>query len=266
MSAPLASPTALWTGFQRNLFKEGASPAAAKPAASVEIFSAPGEGRECVEISRRLLARAREGIPFDRMAVLLRSTEDYRADLEEAFDRAGIPVHFARGARRPEPAGCALFSPCSKCAVEGLSARRFAEYLSLGQVPDAGAGGAPPAPAPRGDQWVEPESEAITEETAEEPDQPAAEAIGDPARNGNEPPVRDGQLRAPRRWEQLLVEAAVIGSLDRWRRRLDGLANTLRSRARRAFGQGGDRGCGRDTHARRSHRLHRLRPAPDRCP
>jgi hypothetical protein len=28
-------------------------------------------------------------------------------------------------------------------------------------------------------------------------------------------PVRDGQLRAPRRWERLLVEAAVIGGCDR---------------------------------------------------
>src|SRR5205807_664066 len=37
----------------------------------------------------------------------------------------------------------------------------------------------------------------------------------------------EGQLRAPRRWEQLLVDAAVIGSHDRWRRRLQGLANEL---------------------------------------
>jgi ATP-dependent helicase/nuclease subunit B len=41
-------------------------------------------------------------------------------------------------------------------------------------------------------------------------------------------PVRDGQLRAPRRWERLLVEAAVIGGRDRWRRRIDGLTNELR--------------------------------------
>jgi hypothetical protein len=35
-------------------------------------------------------------------------------------------------------------------------------------------------------------------------------------------------LRAPRRWERLLVEAAVIGGRDRWRRRIDGLSNELR--------------------------------------
>ena len=43
-------------------------------------------------------------------------------------------------------------------------------------------------------------------------------------------PVRAGQLRAPRRWERLLVEAAVIGRRDRWRRRIEGLANDLRLR------------------------------------
>jgi ATP-dependent helicase/nuclease subunit B len=116
-----------------------------------------------------------------------------------------------------------------KCATEGLSARRFAEYLSLGQVPDASAGGEPPAAVPRGDQWVEPDSEATTEEeSAEEPEWPQAEMISEVAPRGEQAPVREGQLRAPRRWEQLLVDAAVIGSHDRWRRRLEGLANELR--------------------------------------
>jgi ATP-dependent helicase/nuclease subunit B len=49
-------------------------------------------------------------------------------------------------------------------------------------------------------------------------------------RSRDSTPVRDGQLRAPRRWERLLVEAAVIEGLDRWRRRIDGLANDLRLR------------------------------------
>jgi ATP-dependent helicase/nuclease subunit B len=52
--------------------------------------------------------------------------------------------------------------------------------------------------------------------------------------NGQPPrgfyPVLEGQLRAPRRWERLLVEAAVIGGRDRWRRRIEGLANDLRLR------------------------------------
>jgi RecB family exonuclease len=213
---------------QRNLFKEGTAPAATNPAASVEILSAPGVGRECAEIARRALALARERIPFDRMAVLLRSPEEYRASFEEAFNRAGIPVLFARGTRRPDPAGRAFYA-LLKCATEGLSARRFAEYLSLGQVPDASAGGEPPAAPLRGDQWVEPDSEVMTEEeTAGEPERPQAEMISEVAPLGEQTPVSEGQLRAPRRWEQLLVDAAVIGSGDRWRRRLEGLGNELR--------------------------------------
>jgi hypothetical protein len=215
---------------QRNLFNEGNTSAATDPATSVEILSAPGEGRECVEIARRTLALAREEVPFDCMAVLLRSPEEYRANLEEAFNRAGIPVHFDRGTRGPDPAGRAFYA-LLKCATEGLSARRFAEYLSLGQVPDTAAGGAPPAAALRGDQWVEPDSESVTEEEATEgPELRPAEMIGEIAALAEQVPAREGQLRAPWRWEQLLVDSAVIGSRDRWRRRLDGLANELRAK------------------------------------
>jgi hypothetical protein len=173
---------------------------------------------------------AREGVPFDRVAVLLRSPEEYRANLEEAFNRAGIPVHFDRGTRGPDPAGRAFYA-LLKCASEGLSARRFAEYLSLGQVPDTAAGGAPPAATPRGDQWVAPESETVTEEeTTEGPERRPAEMIGEVAALAEQASAREGQLRAPWRWEQLLVDSAVIGSRDRWRRRLDGLANELRAK------------------------------------
>lgn len=213
---------------QRNLFREEVVAQSTEPAGGIDIFSAPGEGRECVEIARRVLARAREGIPFDHMAVLLRSPDQYRANLEEAFTRARIPVHFVRGARRPDPAGRAFFA-LLRCALEGLSARRFAEYLSLGQLPVAAADGAPPPAAARGDQWVAPETEAATHEP--EDAKPATpEPVEGDAGSGTGPPVRGGQLRAPRRWEQLLVDAAVIGCRERWRRRLDGLAHELRGR------------------------------------
>ena len=195
------------------------------------MFSAPGEGRECVEIARRVLSLARSGIPFDRIAVLLRSPEEYRAHLEEAFSRADIPVHFARGAVRPDPAGRA-FCALLKCAAEGLSARRFAEYLSLGQVPDAAPGGAPPEAAPRGDRWVAPDPELVPQ-IHDRGGRRASRTRRDGHRwphDIDDAPVRDGQLRAPRRWERLLVEAAVIGGRDRWRRRIDGLANELRLR------------------------------------
>ena len=131
------------------------------------ISSAPGEERECVEIARRVLGLAKDGVPFDEIAVLLRSPEQYRATLEEAFDRAGIPAHFARGSRRPDPAGRAFYVLLC-CAAEGLSARRFAEYLSLGQVPDATPDGKPPEAAPRSERWVTPDQDFLAALIAEE--------------------------------------------------------------------------------------------------
>src|SRR5262249_10125024 len=117
---------------QQHLFSSGSAPVGGL-GEEVQLFSAPGESRECVEIVRAVLHRARAGTPFDRMGVLLRVPEAYRSHLEEACSRAGIPTHFARGARRPDPAGRAFLALLG-CAAERLSARKFAEYLSLGEV------------------------------------------------------------------------------------------------------------------------------------
>ena len=106
-----------------------------QPLDEMELFSAPGEGRESVEIARRVLREARRGVPFDRMAIAVRAPGQYAALLEHALRRAGVPAYFDRGARRPHPAGRAFLALLA-CAVDNLSARRFAEYLSLGQVPD----------------------------------------------------------------------------------------------------------------------------------
>ena len=125
-------------------------------------FSAPGEGRECVEIVRRILsacgrseAQSRRatasgggapralkdediGVRFDEIAILIRSPQHYVGVLEHALARAKIPAYFDRGIRRPHPAGRAFLAMLS-CAAENFSAKRFAEYLSLAQVPSLGA-------------------------------------------------------------------------------------------------------------------------------
>ena len=119
---------------------------------SVVLFSAPGEGREAIEIARRLLQEAERGVPFDQMAVLLRAPQTYLGVLEHALDRAGIPAWFHRGTRRPDPAGRALLALLA-CADEELSARRFAEYVSLGQVPLSEASDA--------DLWSPPAEELV---------------------------------------------------------------------------------------------------------
>src|SRR5207237_4075355 len=85
----------------------------------------------------RLLDERARGVPFDEMAVFLRTPQQYLGLLEHACARGGVPVYFDRGTRRPDPAGRAFVALLS-CAVEGLSAKRFDEYLSLGQVPQIG--------------------------------------------------------------------------------------------------------------------------------
>lgn len=188
----------------------------------VHVFSAPGEGRECVEVARRLLEEAKKGIVFDRMAILVRSPETYAPLLEAALNRAGIPAHFARGTSRPDPGGRA-FVVLLACAAEGFSAKRFAEYLSLGQVPALTEQGAPPADR---DVWSPPTDEEIR--SAPQVKVPAESADAASRREDSDAePLVAGNLRTPRRWEELLVEAAVVGGKERWTRRLDGLSAEL---------------------------------------
>lgn len=230
---------------QAHLFSLEAPPRA-EAGAGVDLSSAPGEARECVEVARRVLQEARAGVPLDAMAVVLRDTETYGPLMENALARAGIPAWFARGTRRPDPAGRAFLSILA-CAAERLSAVRFAEYLSLAQVPGVRADGSPP---PGGDLWVGPDEETLGNTAtvsariqqaargrkARTPDPRQMDLFGNPvgttqapdaAPTTAPPPVERGVLRAPWRWESLLVEAAVLDGLDRWQRRLQGLMNEL---------------------------------------
>ena len=166
------APSTRLQSLQRNLFT-GEAVAPRADDASVEIFSTSGEALEGVEIARRICAAADEGVVFDEMAVLLRSPERHQPLVMEALRRAGIAAHCTLASKRPDAAGRA-FLALLYCAGEGLPASRFAEYLSLGQMPP------------------------IQPEDAEEPVTPAL-------------------------WERLLVDAAVIGGVERWRTRLAGL-------------------------------------------
>lgn len=199
-------------------------PPVAPADASVQIFSAPGEGREAVEIARRVLQEAARGVPFDEIAILLRAPQTYFGLIEHAFWRAGIPVWFERGTRRPDPAGRAFLALLA-CADEQLSARRFAEYLSLGQVPVAST------PT---HEWAAPSDDMVQgllpEIARVEDPSPLDEAPAADERDRDR--VVAGTLQAPWRWEELLVEAYVIEGLDRWRKRLPGLRHEFERRIR----------------------------------
>jgi len=263
-----ATPATSLQRLQQYLFATDA-PISAGTDDSVTFFSAPGEGRECVEIAREILRAAEQGVPFDAMAVFLRSPESYATYLDTAFRRGRVPVYFSRGTQRPDPAGRAFLALLA-CAGEGLSARRFAEYLSLAQVPTLDAEGAPP---PERAVWPLPRAEEFG--TAMSPQALEARGVAAGAQlvfwdlsaftttaeththarrrlpRGKKPapevvvanvpsaviaaadePVSDGALRAPRKWEELLVEAAVIGGRARWQRRLTGLEGELRLKLR----------------------------------
>lgn len=201
---------------------------------SLTFFSAPGEARECVEIARRIRALAAEqDIGFDQVAVLLRSPGTYQPLLEDAFARADVDAFFTRGARRPDPAGRALLALLA-CAAEGLTASRFAEYLSLGQVPRLDDSGAPrPAPVP----WVVPKDERQLVFATLVAPPPAAEPEPPPERAEAVP----GHLEVPLAWEKLLLDAAVIGGKDRWQRRLEGLRAEVRRQVAALEAEGGAR-------------------------
>jgi CRISPR/Cas system-associated exonuclease Cas4 (RecB family) len=159
---------------QRYLFSNEAVPAREEDG-SLEIFSTSGEALEAVEMARRIHRAADEGVAFDEIAILLRSPERHQPLVTEALRRAGVPAHCTAGTVRPDASGRS-FLALLYCAEERLSASRFAEYLSLGQMPD--------------------EEEPVT----------------------------------PALWERLLVDAAVIGGLERWETRLGGLREELHRR------------------------------------
>lgn len=207
---------------RRRLFAADIDPpedeAPAEDDESVVLLTAAGEGRECVEIARRIRDYAADGERYDSMAILLRDPENYLPLVEEAMRRARIPAFFTRGTVRPDASGRAFLALLA-CASEGFSASRFAEYLSLGRVPDVDEEGQPPPVVEV--PWVETSGDQMVFKSLmpqTEEDEPPA----DP-----DAPVVAGTLRTPRRWEELLVDASVLGGRDRWQRRLKGLANEM---------------------------------------
>ena len=72
---------------RRYLF-EKSEPPERTATGDVRFFSAPGEGRECVEIARRIMQEARNGDTLDEIAIFLRSSQRYVGLLEAALRRA----------------------------------------------------------------------------------------------------------------------------------------------------------------------------------
>src|SRR4029450_6570271 len=136
---------------------------------------------------------------------------------------AKVPGWFSRGTRRPLPAGRAFLALLA-CASERLSASRFAEYLSFAQVPVGGQNADTSWAASQDESFgrVRPpietnedasvngeESLAFEPESSPEPRVPSPEPRAPGPESSDS--VLAGTLRAPWRWEALIVDAAVIG-------------------------------------------------------
>ncbi len=221
---------------RRHLFSREAPPERALDG-SLEFFSAPGEGREAVEIARRILREARAGVRFDEMAILVRSPQHYVGLIEHALRRARVPAWFGRGTRRPLIAGRAFLALLA-CAAEDLSASRFAEYLSFAQVPVEGDRAEGVWTSSRDEAFGRVQSAARESDDIEQ-DSGSESEVSNPESSGS---VFAGTLRAPWRWEALLVDAAVIGrDVTRWTRRLEGKHAELERQIREATrDDGGD--------------------------
>ena len=175
----------------------------------IERFSARSASEECAELASRIARRIDEGAAPERIAIVLPDPAMYRAPLGEALARAGLAHASRAGARRPDPAGRA-FLALLDCALEGLSARAFAEYLSFA-VSASGEGRAPPAAWASGERLG---------------DDDAADATDDD--DGDDAPGRDGTPGPPQDWERLLRDASVVGGgSGLWRARLRGLRARL---------------------------------------
>jgi hypothetical protein len=226
-SSPAEPEDSDLSALRRFIFVQDSPPVRAR-AGDVRLFSAPGEGREAVEIVRRVLDEAARGVPFDEMAVCLRAPQQYLGLLEHACARGGVPAYFDRGTRRPDPSGRAFVALLS-CAVDGLSAKRFDEYLSLGQVPQVGAARVDPSSAA-----VRPADEvfhsAVEDADSDRGDDDPQSHPGSERPDSPDEAVIAGTLRSPWKWEELIVESAVVGGRTRedgaarWERRLNGLA------------------------------------------
>src|SRR5262249_48371588 len=157
------------------------------------------------------LNEARRGVRFDEMAIFVRSPHSYFGLLEHALRRASVPAWFDRGTRRPHPAGRAFLALLA-CAAEHLSASRFAEYLSLGQVPnlDVADGGVLVHRSPAEDGWAVSHDEALGARGEDGIRDPGSRIRLDeevPAEHGEADPdqaVVAGTLRAPWKWERVL--------------------------------------------------------------
>ena len=199
------------------------------------------------------------GVPFDEMAVLVRSPQRLRRPARARVRARGHPGLVRSRHRPPASRPAARSWPCSRAPSSGSRRARFAEYLSLSQVPDGAAcrEHAPTVPPPVDDLFS---GSRASSPPATSPMQPAdTDAAAPRARRSSrsDVPVVDGTLRAPWKWEN--ADRRVGGD----RRRPGPLAPAAR-RPRPAVSPAVDGGGARGSRlaAAAANRARRAQPGP----
>ena len=190
-------------------------PGNAPPPDAIRIIEAPGAAAEVREIAREIKRlHLDEKVPLDRIAVLFRTLGEYRDVVEETFEEFGIPARIAQGVRLSQTSVGQLFLQFLRVPAEGW--RRVdvmglvkSSYVSPEAVGLGGAGG-----------HVSREGGADIPVC---PPQDRQECLsyheGGPSRQAQ---GADAALSTAR-FEDLVVEAGIIGGRDGWLRNLRAL-------------------------------------------
>ena len=226
---------------RRHVFLSEPPPARSR-AGDVRLFSAPGEGREAVEIVRRILDEAEPACRSTRWpssCARRSSTSDCSNTRAPGppFPSISIAESGARILRGARSSRCCPAR--SKACLPGGSTnicRSARCRRSAGGRRQSTVDSRPPAvavPSLQRDVVVD-----STERRGGRAESPGSRGSG-PVSDSDDEAIVAGMLRAPWKWEELVVESAVVGGRtradggQRWRRRLDGLAADYRFASRR---------------------------------
>ena len=182
-------------------------PGNAPPPDSVRIIEAPGTAAEVREIAREIKRlHLDEQVPLERIAVLFRTLGEYRDVVEETFEEFGIPARIGQGVRLSQTSVGQLFLQLLRVPAEGWRRVDVMGLVKSNYVsPEAvGLGGAGPH-VPR-------EGGASRRVGTVCPGQDRQECLS----------CHEGGLSTAR-FEDLVVEAGIIGGRDGWLRNLRAL-------------------------------------------
>lgn len=132
--------------FETPAARAGDGPAAGSPDSPVSFVTAPGDAGEVRSIARLLLKAARNGLPFDDMAVVIPQADVYSPIVVDLFSRARIP--FKLHPSLPLGTGRIARSFLLLLGSRDFDRQALLEFLTFAPVPLAEKSGDPDPPHP----------------------------------------------------------------------------------------------------------------------